>query len=191
MKKFRIGSGLKNFYIRTPLRRTLLWVARFLEKSKSAQSLRISVLAAEKLATSSSNLGKHGDWAPEKKNDSSNVSFIKNCDDSASWPKHLSTTQRDFQSWKIHIPKVDLNFVFPKYGVDWKFTNCCLQRKLSFYLMDRSCKCNGFVSLINKIGTKAAKLPKDFDIQQCCWLVFRKKNTKKFLTFYLSEHRRL
>jgi len=77
--------------------------------------------------------------------------------------------------------KLDLNYVFPKYGADRKFTNCYLQLKLSFYLMDRSCKCNGFVSLNNEIGTKAAKLPKDFDIPTTTLTSVSKNNDKKLL----------
>jgi len=68
-------------------------------KDQNLHNLRVSpVLAADKFATSSSKLGKHGDSAPEMENDSSNIGFTKNCLDSASWPKHLSTAQRDFQS---------------------------------------------------------------------------------------------
>jgi len=54
-------------------------------KDQNLHNLRVSpVLAAEKLATSSSNLGMHGDSASERKRVSSNVSFIKDCEDSAS-----------------------------------------------------------------------------------------------------------
>ena len=61
-------------------------------KDQNLHNLHVSpVLAAEKLVPSSSNLGKHGVSAPEKKNDSSNVSFINDCEDSASWPKQFST----------------------------------------------------------------------------------------------------
>jgi len=37
----------------------------------------------------------------ERKNDNPNISFIENCEDTASWPKRLSTAQKDFVTAKV------------------------------------------------------------------------------------------
>jgi len=42
-------------------------------------------------ASSSPTLAQQCNKDSEKKNDSPNVSFIKNCENPASWPKRLST----------------------------------------------------------------------------------------------------
>jgi len=81
--------------------------------------------------------------------------------------------------------KLDLNYVFSKYGADKKFSNCYLQHNLSFYLMDKSCRYNGFVSLNNEIGTKAAKLPKDFNIPTTTLTSISKIKDKKISHFLL------
>jgi len=62
--------------------------------------------------------------------DGPNVSFIENCEDPVSWPKRLSTAQRDFPIAKIPH-KLDSNYELPEDVAGRNFSNCCLQRKLS------------------------------------------------------------
>jgi len=87
------------------------------------------VQAAEQ-TTSSSTLGQQCDSDSKRKNHRPNGSFVENFQDPASWPKRLSTAQRDIVTPK-GPHKFDLNYKFPKDVADGKLTNCYLQRKLS------------------------------------------------------------
>jgi len=87
-------------------------------KDQDLHNLSVSPAQADEQATSSSSstLGQQFDSDSERKIDSPNVSSIENCEDPASWPKRLSTDQRDFLIAK-GLPKLDFNYEFHRYVV--------------------------------------------------------------------------